>query len=86
MCHEGQGVKISPTFLSGGEGDEVVVWKKGLVVKCSHIKKSADGEPLTPSRRAGNGPRGTVVKGAEEDQFCCWARTKDIICDPLEKC
>lgn len=56
------------------------------MVKCSHMKKSADEVvPLTPSQRAGNGPRGTVVKGAVEDQFCCWARRKDIVCDPLEE-
>lgn len=85
MCHDGHGVKISPTFLRGGDGFEDVGWKAGFVVKCSHMKKSADGVPLTPSRRAGNGPRGTVVNGAVEDQFCCWASRKDIIWDPLEE-
>ena len=95
MCHDGQGVKISSTFFNGGDGDEVVGWKDGFVVKCSHMKKSAEGEgpelgfagsrPVTPVVRAGKGPRGTVVRGAEEDHFCCWARTKDIMWDPLEE-
>lgn len=59
MCHEGQGVKISPIFFSGGFGVDSDGWKDGLVVNCSHMKKSADGaggasgaaglQPVTPS-------------------------------------
>lgn len=43
ICHEGQGVKISPIFFSGGLGNEVVCSKNGFVVNCSHMKKSAEG-------------------------------------------
>lgn len=91
MCHEGQGVNISPIFFSCGLGDDSDGWKNGFVVNSSHMKKSAGGSegevpwdaglwPVTPSRSEGKGPRITGVSGEETDgQLCCCDRTNDMM-------